>query len=124
MDVPYVGNQKKGENKGTMSRVGVGPHGRTFLAVLLGAFCCDKAFAQSQPEVASHEEPITFSSRGNLISVPVVVRDKEGRAVGTLQKEDFQVLDKGKLQVITKFSVEKSEPVVELPTEAASAPPA
>jgi VWFA-related protein len=58
--------------------------------------------------VTSQEAPITFSSRVNLVSVPVVVRDREGRAVGNLGKEDFQLFDKGKLQVITKFSIEKS----------------
>lgn len=65
--------------------------------------------AQNQPEVSSQETPVTFSTRVNLVSVPVVVRDRNGRAVGNLQKEDFQLFDKGKLQLITKFSMEKSE---------------
>jgi VWFA-related protein len=51
----------------------------------------------------------------NLISVPVVVRDKDGRAAGNLEKEDFRVFDKGKLQVITKFSMEKSTSSIEIP---------
>jgi VWFA-related protein len=61
------------------------------------------------PEIASHEAPVTFSSKVNLVQVPVVVRDAQGRAVGNLRKEDFQLLDKGKLQLITKFSVEKTD---------------
>jgi hypothetical protein len=68
--------------------------------------------AQNQPEVSSEDTPITFSSRVNLVSVPVVVRDRAGRAVGNLQKEDFQLFDKGKLQVVTKFSMGQSEPAV------------
>jgi VWFA-related protein len=64
--------------------------------------------------VTSRESPITFSSRVNLVSVPVVVRDREGRALGDLRQEDFQLFDKGKLQVITKFSVEKSGRPVEV----------
>lgn len=39
--------------------------------------------------------------------VPVVVRDGRGRAVGNLQKEDFEVFDQGKQQVISGFTIEK-----------------
>ena len=42
--------------------------------------------------------------------VPVVVRDQQGRAIPNLRKEDFELLDQGKPQVITKFSVETSAP--------------
>jgi VWFA-related protein len=48
---------------------------------------------------------VTFTSRVNLVSVPVVVRDSKGRAVGNLRQEDFRLFDKGKPQSITKFSV-------------------
>src|ERR1700733_1646904 len=105
---------------------GVNLSGRTLQAVLLGAFCCalsgGQAPAPEAPEVSSREAPITFSSRVNLISVPVVVRDKDGRAVGNLKKEDFQVFDKGKPQTITKFSVEKSSSLVEIKPGPSNAP--
>ncbi len=58
-------------------------------------------------EVSSREAPVTFSSRVNLVLVPVVVRDAKGQAVGTLKQDDFQLFDKGKPQIITRFSVEK-----------------
>ena len=79
--------------------------------------CCAVLFAQqAQPpatdqasaEILSHETPATFRTKVNLVLVPVVVRDLKGRAIGTLKREDFQLFDRGKLQEITKFSVEKA----------------
>ena len=60
------------------------------------------------PETVTREQPATFRTAVNVVMVPVVVRDKTGRAVGGLHQEDFQVFDKGKPQVITRFTVEKS----------------
>ena len=58
--------------------------------------------------MSTHDAPATFSSRVFLVQVPVVVRDKDGHAVGTLHKEDFQLSDRGKPQIITRFAVEKA----------------
>lgn len=65
--------------------------------------------ADKSPEIASHDAPATFNSKVNLVSVPVVVRDAKGQVIGNLTKEDFQLFDKGKLQVISKFTIEKSD---------------
>ncbi len=46
-----------------------------------------------------------LESRANLVPVRVVVHDASGRAVETLQKDDFQIKQDGKLQFITHFSV-------------------
>ncbi|MBV8553843.1 MAG: VWA domain-containing protein [Acidobacteriaceae bacterium] len=58
------------------------------------------------PEMASRDA--TFQSKVNLVTVPVVVRDRDSHALGNLTKDDFQLADKGKPQVISKFSVEAS----------------
>jgi VWFA-related protein len=41
----------------------------------------------------------------NEVLVPVVVRDAQGRSVGGLTKDDFQVFDNGKPQTIAGFSI-------------------
>jgi VWFA-related protein len=58
-------------------------------------------------ELASHDEPTTFKVNVKLVVVRAVVRDSQGHAVGNLHKEDFQVFDKGKPQIITQFDVEQ-----------------
>ena len=63
------------------------------------------------------EEKATFSARVNLVTVPVVVRDKQGRIVEGLTKQSFRLFDKGKLQEIERFAVEKpgSTPAAAIP---------
>ena len=62
---------------------------------------------RSAAEVTTRDAPITFKSAVNLVSVPVVVRDAQGRAVGDLVKDDFQLSDGGKPQIVSRFSQEK-----------------
>jgi VWFA-related protein len=77
-----------------------------------------RLFAQAQTppagpvETTTKDEPATFKARVNLVTVPVVVRNKQGRGIGTLKKEDFQLLDKCKPQIIDRFSVEKPSTVM------------
>ena len=52
----------------------------------------------------SHETT-TFKVRVNQVLLRVVVRDSRGNAVGNLARESFQVLDNGKPQPITSFSL-------------------
>jgi VWFA-related protein len=62
---------------------------------------------KAAPEVTTHDEPTTFKVNVRLVLVRVVARDGQGHAVGNLHKEDFQLLDNGKPQLITQFFVEQ-----------------
>ena len=57
-------------------------------------------------EVTSRDTPATFKVRVNLVLVRAVVRDAQGNVVTGLKKEDFQISDNRKPQVISTFSVE------------------
>src|SRR6266700_1686809 len=66
--------------------------------------------AQTSPkapaEMTTRDEPAMFQARVNLVIVPVVVRDRQGKAVGNLKQEDFQLFDRGKPQYIARFIME------------------
>jgi VWFA-related protein len=65
------------------------------------------AAQENAPEMSQKDSAPTFQSKVNLVLVPVVVRDGHGQAIAGLTKEDFQLLDKGKVQTISTFSVVK-----------------
>jgi hypothetical protein len=48
-----------------------------------------------------------FQINVNRVLVPVVVRDKAGRAMGDLKAEDFDVFDDGKKRLIANFTIER-----------------
>ena len=76
------------------------------LLFLFSSLCTYVAQAQTA-EVATNDEPATFQSGVNLVSIPVVVRDSKGVVIQDLKKEDFQLFDRGKPQVIARFIVQK-----------------
>ena len=57
------------------------------------------------------QQPPTFKVRVDYVEVDAVVTDRQGRLVRDLKKEDFQVLEDGKSQVITNFTM------VDIPVE-------
>ena len=78
---------------------------------------------QSPPqEVSTRSVEPTFKLQAerNMVTVRVVVRNKQGEVIDTLRREDFQVFDRGKKQTILQFSVEK--PVPNAPGESAEKP--
>lgn len=58
-------------------------------------------------EMTSHDAAATFKVNVKLVLVRVVVRDDKGHAIGTLKKDDFELFDNRKPQVISHFSVEQ-----------------
>ena len=75
-------------------------------------------------EVQTQTAPVTFSSGVNLVSVPVVARDSTGHASGNFERQDFQLFDNGKPQIISRFNVEKfgEMSIAVKPTAATPAP--
>src|SRR5215210_2513643 len=58
----------------------------------------------------------TFKLRVDYVEVDVVVTDRQGNLVRDLKKEDFQVLEDGKPQTISAFTM------VDIPIERADRP--
>ena len=85
------------------------------LTVLLtsAALTAGQAPAPAQPPPApppAQQQP-TFKVRVDYVEVDAVVTDRQGRIVRDLKKEDFQVLEDGKSQAITNFTM------VDIPVE-------
>ena len=57
-------------------------------------------------EMTTQEASVPLRVLVNLVPVRVIVRDAKGNAVATFHKEDFQLFQDGKPQIISNFSVE------------------
>jgi VWFA-related protein len=60
-------------------------------------------------EVTTSDTPATFKVRVNLVQVRVVVRDGNGKIIPDLHREDFQVFDNRKPQLLSTFNVDTPE---------------
>ncbi len=67
-----------------------------------------EAAAKKATPPATKEGLTTLKVSVKLVQVSVVLRDPKGHAVGSLKKEDFQLFDDGKPQLISSFSAEKA----------------
>ncbi len=86
-------------------------------------WCAGIAWGQDTAEVSTKETAATFSAHVNIVTVPVVVRDRNSNPVSTLKKEDFLVFDNGKPQAIGRFTVEKNGVSARAPNPPAVTPP-
>lgn len=58
-------------------------------------------------QTETHPSAPSIKLNVNRILVPVVVENKQGRVVGDLMKDDFQVFDDGKRRPISAFTIER-----------------
>jgi VWFA-related protein len=78
--------------------------------------------AQPAQQATPPNGPPAIHIDTNALLIPVVVRDGQGNAIGTLTQSDFQVFDQGKPMPISGFTVVKSAPAqTELPLVVPSA---
>lgn len=76
---------------------------------------------------AAQEPPQTFRSGIELVEVPVLVRDRDGRLVRDLTQDDFQVLEDGAPQALAFFErvdipvvPREASPVMSIPRDVAT----
>jgi VWFA-related protein len=78
--------------------------------------------ARQNVETHPQGDTFKFETKLNVVLVPVQVRDAHGQAVGTLKKEDFQVFDKGKPQILTGFTIQERAPSISAPATSTPLP--
>jgi VWFA-related protein len=97
-------------------------------ALILGCLVflsCAHSVAQQAGETQDKSSKLEVEI--NRVLVPVVVRDKQGQAVGDLKQEDFRVFDNNKPHSISGFTVEKhgvAESSTQASKESGAQPPA
>jgi len=68
-----------------------------------------QATGVAESEISTKDSNAAIKVEVNLVLVPVVVKDSSGNPVSGLKKEDFQLFDNGKPQMVSTFSVETAE---------------
>ena len=92
--------------------------GKTVLAIVL-LFCRGLLIAQqptptpeaSKPANSDGKQPSTLSVSVNVVNVPATVRDKHGKIVSNLGKDDFVLEEDGRPQTIRYFAHETDLPL-------------
>ncbi|MGH7868843.1 MAG: VWA domain-containing protein, partial [Candidatus Dormibacteraceae bacterium] len=75
----------------------------------LGALRASPPQDSEPPEVSTAVTLPSFRLhvQKNLVLIPVVVRDAKGHTVGNLTKDDFQIFDNKKPQIISQFEIDR-----------------
>jgi VWFA-related protein len=98
---------------------------RTRVRLLAGALVllvtalatADATIAQQQPAAQRQRPAATFRSSIDLVTINVVVRDKNGNIVRGLKRDDFSVTEDGQAQTISTFDFEEisTQPIEAMP---------
>ena len=56
---------------------------------------------------AQQQQPVTFTSNTTLVIIDVNVKDKSGKVIEDLKKDDFKLTEDGKTQQISVFDFQK-----------------
>ena len=88
---------------------------------LVAAALCVVVLRADGTFVAAQEKPPTFPSAVELVTVDVVVTDKQGRPVTGLDRGDFTLLEEGAVQAITSFDAVAGSAGADLPEAAEAA---
>ena len=89
---------------------------RLFLVALAIAAAAGAAGRAQEPQPQPQQPPITFRAEVNYVEVDARVLDQKGQFVTQLTANDFEVLEDGKPQKVTAFSL------VNIPVERAERP--
>jgi VWFA-related protein len=82
---------------------------RLFILCCFALVMWSRLMAQQPEERHPQDSTYTLKTDVDVVLVPVVVRDKQGRTVGNLKRENFQISDNDKPQAITGFMIQKRE---------------
>ena len=87
------------------------PRSRRLLAPAAAVVLCSLSLAAQQPDRLPVQGRATFRSGRDLVVVNVVVRDKDGKLVRGLTKDDFTVQEDSKPQRVESFDFEELDAV-------------
>ncbi len=98
----------------------------SLLAILCGSLLCAAQTKNNDPRSQQSSSPgtLVFKSSVRRVIVDVVVRDRDGKPVHGLARNDFSVFEDGKPQHIVSFDVfDLDKPSISLPPNAPALPP-
>src|SRR2546423_6240723 len=92
------------EHANATAHITIRTGGRLALALLIFFFTI-----QSHPQEPANPPTVTFSTNANLVVLDAVVKDRNGKPVTNLTKDDFTVLEDGVPQTIASFESASSK---------------